>query len=322
VDVMVKNKLMERLVDMCALSGSVLSAPLAKVQTRFGPARLPITYRFWDLLGVTPLAFHYYEPITRCTEPPARAWQRDPLLGINFNVSGQLDLLTNLRYGKELRAIPVERTVHEPAFYYRNSMFGPGDAEAYYSMIRHCRPRRILEIGGGYSTLVARLAIARNGQNKDEVEHICVEPYEQPWLEKIGLTRVVRSRVEDMHLELFESLEPNDILFIDSSHVLRTGGDVWFEYLQVLPGLRPGVLIHAHDIFLPYPYPKSWLTVHRRYWTEQYLLQGILQGNSSLEVVMAMYFLSREYPRELARAFPVYGGESTCNPGSFWLRKR
>lgn len=313
------SKFVERIADLAVLAGSVVSAPLARVQARLGPARLPLTYKLWDALGVTPIRFHYYEPIPRCDRLPPRAWQRDPMVGVDLNVEGQLALLNTLNYGEELLAIPLEHSANGVRFHYRNTLFGPGDAEAYYSIIRRFRPRRILEIGGGYSTLIARLAVAKNAR---DVEHICVEPYEQPWLENIGLSQVIRSRVEDLPLDLFAGLRRDDILFIDSSHVLRSGGDVWFEYLHILPLLRPGVLVHAHDIFLPYPYPESWLTVHRRYWTEQYLLQAVLQSNPSLEIVLAMHFLSKDHPQELARAFPVYAMHGGCNPGSFWVQRR
>ena len=252
---------MERIADLATLAGSLIAAPVAKLQARFGPARLPLTYKFWDAMGVTPIRLHYYEPVPRYDEIPARAWERDPMAGIDLNVEAQLALLSDLTYGEELLSIPLERSGSK-GFQYHNSLFGPGDAEAYYSIIRHFRPKRIIEIGAGHSTLIARLAI---GKNKGDVEHICIEPYEQPWLEELGVSEVIRSRVEDLPLDFFSRLEKNDILFIDSSHVLRMGGDVWFEYLHVLPSLNPGVLVHSHDIFLPYPNPEKWLTLHRRY---------------------------------------------------------
>ena len=123
-------------------------------------------------------------------------------------------------------------------------------------------------------------------------------------------------------MSLFTQLMENDILFIDSSHVLRTGGDVWYEYLQILPALKPGVLIHIHDIFLPYPYPKEWLSLRRLYWTEQYLLQAVLQGNPSIEVLLSLYLLSQNYKEDLARSCPIYSGQLNSNPGSFWIRKK
>lgn len=305
-----------RIVDFGCLLASVPTAPIVALLARLGPVRLPATYRLWDSAGVTPIPHHYYQPIPRMPDLPERTWLRDSLAGIDINVSGQLSLLQQLNYHQELSSLPVEDSGVEGQYFYNNSMFGPGDAEIYYSLIRHFKPKRIIEIGGGYSTLIAQLAVRAGGA---PTEHICVEPYECPWLENVGLTQIVRSRVEDVSVDLFSSLRENDILFIDSSHVLRTGGDVWFEYLQVLPRLNPGVLVHVHDIFLPYPYPKEWLTVRRLFWTEQYLLQAILQNNSRLKVVLALQFLSKEFQSELARACPVYAVQRHRNPGSFWM---
>ena len=277
-----------------------------------------MTHRLWDAFHVTPIRHHYYQPIPRLQDLPERTWLRDPMAGIDFNIQGQLSVLRKLNYQQELSAFAVNDPGGKTNFFYNNSTFGPGDAEIYYSMIRHFRPKRIIEIGGGYSTLVAHLAIIANGE---ATEHICVEPYEQTWLEKVGLTQIIRSRVETLPLDLFSRLGQNDILFIDSSHVMRTGGDVWFEYLQVLPTLNLGVLVHVHDIFLPYPYPKEWLSVRRLYWTEQYLLQAILQNNSSFEVLLALHFLCKDFQPDVARVCPIYATQPWRNPGSFWMRR-
>ncbi len=206
--------------------------------------------------------------------------------GIQLDIEGQVRLLQTFAYRNELLEIPVER----------------------------CDSG----IGGGYSTLLARRALAKNS---DGAEHICIEPFEQPWLSNIGLTQLIRSRVECVPLGLFRSLGSNDILFIDSSHVLRTGGDVWYEYLRILPTLNPGVLVHAHDIFLPFPYPRDWLLTERRYWTEQYLLQALLQDNSRFKVLLALHLLSKERPDELARACPIYAQQPGRDPGSFWMTR-
>lgn len=311
------GKPFERLVDCGGFLASMLTAPVVAFLARLGPVRLPATYRLWDSVGVTPIRHHYYQPIPRLQDLPERTWLRDPLAGIDLNVQDQLGLLRELNYQQELSSLPVDDPGLEAQFFYNNSTFGPGDAEIYFSLIRHFKPHRIIEIGGGYSTLVAQLAVKASGA---PTEHICVEPYEQPWLEKLGLAQIIRTRVEDLPTNFFSGLQENDILFIDSSHVLRTGGDVWFEYLQLLPGLNPGVLVHVHDIFLPYPYPKEWLSVRRLFWTEQYLLQAILQNNSHLRVVLALHYLCKEHSFELARACPIYASQSHRNPGSFWMR--
>ena len=109
-------------------------------------------------------------------------------------------------------------------------------------------------------------------------------------------------------------------MFIDSSHVVRIGGDVVFEFLQVLPRLRIGVLVHVHDIFLPAEYARDWVIRQKRFWTEQYLLQAFLAFNSAFEIVWAASYMHMNHPQRLAAAFPSYRPDR-CWPGSFWFRR-
>ena len=119
---------------------------------------------------------------------------------------------------------------------------------------------------------------------------MCIEPYEMPWLEAAPVT-VRRERVEDVPTEVFSSLEAGDILFIDSSHMIRPQGDVVHEYLQILPVVKSGVFIHIHDIFLPREYPFEWLDVHGLLWNEQYLLEALLSGGTTYRMIGALNWL-------------------------------
>ena len=118
----------------------------------------------------------------------------------------------------------------------------------------------------------------------------------------------------------FLSLEENDILFIDSSHVLRIGGDVRYEYLEILPRLNRGVIVHAHDIFCPAEYPRQWVLEHYHFWTEQYLLQAFLTFNDSFEVLWGSSYMHINHPDKLEAAFSSYGRDVE-SPSSFWMRK-
>ena len=189
-------------------------------------------------------------------------------------------------------------------------------------MIRRFKPRRLIEIGSGFSTLIARKAIACNLQERPGCgcRHTCVEPYEEPWLEQCGAT-VLRQRVESVDKSLFHQLAEDDILFIDSSHMIRPGGDVLCEYLEILPALRPGVLIHVHDVFTPRDYPAAWVCDEVRFWNEQYPLEAFLCGNRSFKVVLALNHLKHQYPAEVALKLPVLGREMWRQPGSFWMRR-
>jgi hypothetical protein len=176
-------------------------------------------------------------------------------------------------------------------------------------MIRHFLPGRILEVGSGYSTLAARLAKAGRLE--------CIEPFPQPWLHRVA-DRLIVSPVQDVPLSEFESLEANDILFIDSTHVAKIGSDVVFVFLQVLPRLKAGVVVHVHDIFLPFETPRSWVKDLLIFWNEQYLLGAYLAHNRDWEVLAANHWLGRTQPEAMLRLFPM-----ADPPGgsSFWMRR-
>jgi hypothetical protein len=184
-------------------------------------------------------------------------------------------------------------------------------------------PRRLIEIGSGQSTLLARHAIEANRRDNPEstCEHICIEPYEAEWLEELNV-KVIREPVELVDKELFRSLTADDILFIDSSHMIRPQGDVLFEYLEILPILNPGVLIHIHDIFSPKDYPEYWISQKARFWNEQYLLEAFLSFNDRFKVIGAVNFLKHHYPDELASCCPILAEQmASREPGSFWIRR-
>src|SRR5262249_23664389 len=137
------------------------------------------------------------------------------------------------------------------------------------------------------------------------------------------------NKVEDIDLEFFSQLQSGDILFIDSSHTVKIGGDVNYLFLEVLPRLKPGVIVHVHDIFLPFDYRRDWVKERLRFWTEQYLLQAFLTFNSEFEVLMANHYLMHRYLEDLKAAFPNLENLKAALPssvkwdgGSFWMRRR
>ena len=307
--------------DLTYAAVSVVMALVAYIQTRFGPERLPLSYRVWDHFRVTPVRHHYYQPVYDVHCLPAHLWtDKYPLHGVNFNADDQFALLEQFKYQDELSVIPVDIPAKPLGFYHRNHSFEAADAEMLYNMVRFFKPRRVIEIGAGYSTRIMKYSLDVNRVKGYASIHRCIEPYDVPWIEQLGIDEVIRLRVEDVERILFDELEANDILFIDSSHVLRTGGDVFVEYLQILPILKPGVLVHIHDIFIPYEYPKDWIVNKRRFWTEQYIVQAFLSFNQEFEILSAVHWLAMEHPERLARACPVYGKLGGV-PGSFWVRK-
>lgn len=241
--------------------------------------------------------------------------------GLNLNLEVQKEFLKNLNFDQELLAFP-DTTVSELQYAYNKGPFGPGDAEIFYGMIRYLKPERIIEIGAGNSTLIAQAAINANRKEDQSYScnHICVEPYENEWLEKLGI-EIIRQRVEELPISIFEQLEARDILFVDSSHVVKPQGDVMFEIFDIYGSINSGVYVHVHDIFTPRDYPHEWVVERRNLWHEQYLLEAFLSFNSEFEIVCSLNWLAKNHTGLLSRACPVLTGRPTCSPGSFWFRR-
>lgn len=286
---------------------------------RAGVQRLPRCRNALIRVGVFPIRNQYYEPQFDF-RTPKRAFSEDRRLpGIDWNVSGQLEFLETLRFSDELADVPQNEG--EPLkFYLNNGAFESGDAEYWYQLIRAVRPRRIFEIGSRNSTLMAIKAVARNSAEDADYacKHICIEPYEMSWLEASGVS-VIRSRVEDVALSLFSELQENDILFIDSSHVIRPQGDVLFEYLEILPSLKKGVVVHVHDIFSPKNYLTRWVRDEVRFWNEQYLLEAFLTHNSAWQIIGALNYLKAHHYEKLQQVARFLTPER--EPGSFYIKK-
>jgi predicted O-methyltransferase YrrM len=275
------------------------------------------------LIGVLPIVDHYYEPMINPKKYLERPLHDDRILeAIDLNVEGQLDLLQKFTYCEELNQFPVLKGNRTNQYYYLNDSYGPGDGEYLYNMIRCFQPKQFIEVGSGNSTLMAINAIKKNQQIDPNYycKHICLEPFEQPWLEELGVS-VRREKVEKINIGIFKNLEANDILFIDSSHIIRPQGDVLHEYLTILPLLKPGVIIHIHDIFTPKDYPEKWIIENHRFWNEQYILEAFLSFNRSFEIIGALNYLKHNHFEELKAACPILKDFSACEPGAFWMKK-
>jgi hypothetical protein len=245
---------------------------------------------------------------------------KNPLIGIDLNIRNQLDLLSKFHYNEELEGIPHDKT-NESVPYYNSVTFPYTDAEILYNIIRYFKPTKIIEIGCGESTKFIQLAIEQNKQEAgNKTEHICIEPFEQLSLEKSSLT-VIRERVEHLDLSIFSRLSKNDILFIDSSHVIRTGGDVLFEYLNIIPSLQKGVIVHSHDIFLPSEYPIEWIDSYKFFWNEQYLLQALLLHPSRYKILLSLNFLTHHYKLNVEECCPMTKRvKKVKESSSFWFQ--
>ena len=202
-----------------------------------------------------------------------------------------------------------------------NGSFGFGDADYLYQFLRTVKPNKIIEIGSGNSTKIAAIALKNNrGENDLSTAHICIEPYEQPWLDKFSGIEIIRKCVEDCEIDWAKELKSGDLLFIDSSHMIRPQGDVLKEYLEILPSLSSGVYIHIHDIFTPKDYPSRWLIDNVFFWNEQYLLEALLSNSDRYEVVGALNYLKNNHFDALKSVCPYL--RNSDEPGSFYIRVR
>lgn len=276
-------------------------------------------YTVADRLGVWPLLDHYHEPLVSLNRVDRdRVGLARELPGLDLRMPAQLELLGKLRYGAELSELESGPHSGELAATYDNSAFGPGDAEIFYALVRHLKPKRVVEVGGGHSTRFAKAALMKNAAEGASGRQMCIEPYESPWLEQMDV-EVIREPVEALDAKFFADLERGDILFIDSSHVVRPQGDVLHLFHGVLPHLSPGVMVHVHDVFTPRDYPLQWLE-RRWFWTEQYVLEALLVNNDRYEVALAVNHLFHEARQALTQACPVLASRSNKEPGSFWFR--
>jgi hypothetical protein len=207
-------------------------------------------------------------------------------------------------------------------YYVSNPAFGSIDGEILYCVIRYFKPRKIIEVGSGYSTCLSAQAILKNQEEDDsyKCELVAIEPFPNNVLKTgfPGLSELVPKPVQEIPLSAFEGLTQNDILFIDSSHVLRTGGDVQYEYLEILPRLNKGVIVQIHDIRFPEDYPKHMLK-QNRFYTEQYLLQAFLAFNNTFEVLWSGHYMQLNHPGKLDTAFSRH--RQFKQGDSFWMRK-
>ncbi|MBI3986672.1 MAG: class I SAM-dependent methyltransferase [Lentisphaerae bacterium] len=280
--------------------------------------------------GVLPLAVNCYSPLPDLQDLEERKIyeRRSELGGVAFRSDAQAAFLKELgeKFGRECDW-PVEKIADEHAFHLDNGCFSYGCAAGTHCMIRHWKPRRVIEIGSGYSSRLIAAALRQNaGEGAPVADYTIVDPFMSPSTGTLpGLTKAVGQPVERLAPAFFDALRAGDVLFVDSGHTVRIGGDVNFLILDVLPRLAPGVVIHFHDISLPREYPKVYYTnpAFRVFWTEAYLLQAFLAFNSEFEVLLALHHLMTDRAEEFRAAFPPYRPDRHWGiSSSFWIRRK
>ncbi|MEI6059277.1 MAG: class I SAM-dependent methyltransferase [Bacteroidota bacterium] len=266
---------------------------------------------------------HFYSPIISKNDMAIyekqlnEDYSKDSIQGIDLNLEEQLSLIKS--FSAYYNEIPFPETKNNSCrYYFCNNSYSYTDAIILYSFIRHFKPERIIEIGSGFTSA---LMLDTKDHFLNDLELTFIEPYPQLLFSLLSEKdkkncKVFITKVQDVALAEFKSLEANDILFIDSSHVSKTGSDVNFEIFKILPTLKPGVFIHFHDIFYPFEYPKE--LVYKGFnWNEDYLLKAFLSYNDHFKIVHFSQYIHNHHPsafNDMPLAFKNSGG-------NLWIKK-
>jgi predicted O-methyltransferase YrrM len=275
------------------------------------------------------LGFHlqrkdYYSSLNDCDflEANPDLW-KEPVTpaAIDWRVEAQLGVANELaQYLDELRDVPTDPPADSSAYGWNNDFWNSADALVQYGLVRARKPRRYVEVGCGWSSLLLKRALRLNAAQGVEAEVTLVEPYPNRAIFANLPTQweIHRTILQRADLDIFDRLEAGDFFFYDGSHCAKIASDVNWFFFRILPRLKPGVIIHLHDIFLPEEYPASWVLERGQTWNEQHLLQAFLVNNSAYAILIANRFLFHHRRTELEA---LYRGIQPTFGCSFWMQK-
>ena len=268
---------------------------------------------------------HYYSPIVHIDDLAAidRRHLRDTdVLAIDLDISKQMTLFRKLSRHFARISFPITKS-KEFRYYFENNFYSYGDALILSAFIQEFAPKRIIEVGSGFSSAVILDTLDRTGAVGQSTSCVFIDPNPDrlyPLLRKGDRDRIssIESQVQEVDLKLFSKLDHNDILFLDTTHVVKTGSDVVHELFQILPRLKPGVIIHFHDVFNCFQYPDAWIFGENRSWNEIYALRAFLMYNSNFQIMLMNDFIAKQKPEEARQIAPIF----MKNPGgALWLQK-
>ena len=309
------------LLDFIMFPFILIFAPLFLLAARTG-AGISLCRRF----GFQPVLIHYYQPIPKYESVPDEYFvTKQNLPGFSLHEDNIPSILGNISAYAHECAWPDHAT-GKGIYFSLNPSFGFSSAVLLHTIARYFGTRTVVEIGSGYSTLVTLGALKKNYPDGG-FRLTCIEPNPSQWLHTVAQKHsssitLLAQKAEYIDEAVYLKLRENDILFIDSSHVSKLNSDVNHLYLHILPRLTKGVIIHIHDIYIPYEY----LRVHfygkqKIFWNEQYLLQAFLTNNKDFEIIMPGYFVQTDMNNDFRKAFPQYDPLKHRATSSFWLRK-
>jgi hypothetical protein len=280
-----------------------------------------VARRTAERLGLQVVLKTYYSPIPDLSQQPADIFERrDPLHGIAFDLAAQLRFVEEhlAPYARELAGGAADV---DPRYRFEvdNSSVPEADARVMYAMVRDLKPRRIVELGSGQTSRVIAQAVRRNAEEGSPTDYRAYDPFPTAVDDGLpGLDALERLKAQEVGDDVFSALQDGDLLFVDTTHTVKLGGDVNRIVLGALPLLAPGVVVHFHDILLPYEYPEYLYTDFGLYWAEQYLLQAFLACNPSFEVRCAVHALNQDHGERMVAAGIAPAGNTGS---SFWLRR-
>jgi tetratricopeptide (TPR) repeat protein len=302
-----------RLSKACLVVAARLSFSSGKMARRI--------FKDAEQFGAHFLPVHFYSPIPARKDINQSVYQQryDTIPGLKIDHESHLKWLARLApYSKELERFPDDSPAGDETFFWNNPAFGPGDAATYYTLIRELKPAKIIEVGSGYSSLVAVAALKENGKGS----LTCIEPYPLPHLRRLGERgdiQLIERRLQDVPLEMVSDLTENDIFFVDSSHVCKIGSDVNHVVFQMLPKLQAGVFCHFHDLFFPFEFPKHWIEDLQLFWNEQYLVMAFLAFNTKFKIEISGQCVAREIREAFRARFPDLPARLSAGGGSLWI---
>jgi len=267
----------------------------------------------------------YYSPVPNLEHLPGDIWDRRSRLGgVELQVDAGIGLIEDelARFVDELD-VRASGPSAAGKFFLANGNYESVDAELLYAMVRARKPKLVMELGSGFTTLLIGEAARRNAADGNQTEHLAYDPFPRPQILGESVpppTHFEPTSATDVPLDAFGRLGPGDILFVDTTHTVKLGSDVNYIILDVLPNLASGVIVHFHDVFLPWEYPRLWFEEMQYYWAEQYLLQAFLAFNREFEVLIPAAAVAAEFPERLAAVVPSF--TPGHRPGAIWLIRR
>ncbi|MEI8074585.1 MAG: class I SAM-dependent methyltransferase [Bacteroidota bacterium] len=268
---------------------------------------------------------HYYSPVVDLSDLEKRQkniWETERSLnGIDFNDNEQKLFFESLiEYSKEIPF--TENKTENHRYYFDNKTYVHADGLVLFMMLNKLKPRKLIEVGSGFSS--ALILDTKDEFLKYPIELTFIDPNPQDRLtallkdEDYKTTTIIKDIVQNTSIETFRELKENDILLIDNSHVSKTGSDVNYLMTDILPNLNKGVVVHIHDIFYPFEYPKEWLFNTRLNWNEIYSVHNFLLFNSAFKILFFSDYVQMKYSDDLKEKAPLF---FKSRPGSLWIQK-